>query len=49
MYKRQHLNVILYAVMAARLAGGIPCVHTVHNVAKVEAEGTAQALSLIHI
>lgn len=38
-----HLNVILYAVMAARLAGGIPCVHTVHNVAKVEAEGTAQA------
>lgn len=39
-----HLNVILYAVMAARLAGGIPCVHTVHNVAKVEAEGTAQAI-----
>ena len=30
-----HLNVILYAVMAARLAGGIPCVHTVHNVAGV--------------
>lgn len=39
-----HLNVIQYAVTAARLAGGIPCVHTVHNVARVEAEGTAQAI-----
>lgn len=34
-----HLNVIKYAVPAARLAGVPRCVHTVHNVADKEAEG----------
>lgn len=39
-----HLDVIKYAVLAARLAGVRRCVHTVHNVADKEAEGTAQKL-----
>ena len=37
-----HLNVIQYAVTAARLAGGVPCIHTVHNVAGAEAEGAVR-------
>ncbi len=37
-----HLDVIKYAVAAARLAGVKKCVHTVHNVADKEAEGKAQ-------
>lgn len=37
-----HLDVIKYAVAAARLAGVPRCVHTVHNVADKEAEGRAQ-------
>lgn len=37
-----HLDVIKYAVAAARLAGVPKCVHTVHNVADKEAEGKAQ-------
>lgn len=39
-----HLDVIKYAALAARLAGIRRCVHTVHNVADKEAEGTAQKL-----
>lgn len=37
-----HLDVIKYAVAAAKLAGVKKCVHTVHNVADKEAEGRAQ-------
>lgn len=37
-----HLDVIKYAVAAARLAGIRRCVHTVHNVADREAEGRLQ-------
>ena len=37
-----HLDVIKYAVAAARLAGIPKCVHTVHNVADKEAEGKVQ-------
>ena len=37
-----HLDVIKYAVAAARLAGVKHCVHTVHNVAEKEAEGRLQ-------
>lgn len=37
-----HLDVIKYAVAAAKLAGVPRCVHTVHNVAEKEAEGRAQ-------
>lgn len=39
-----HLDVIKYAVLAARLAGVPKCIHTVHNVADKEAEGLAQKL-----
>lgn len=39
-----HLDVIKYAVAAARLAGVPGCVHTVHNVAEKEAEGKAQKI-----
>lgn len=39
-----HLDVIKYAVAAARLAGVPKCVHTVHNVAEKEAEGRAQKI-----
>lgn len=39
-----HLDVIKYAVAAAKLAGVKKCVHTVHNVADKEAEGTAQKI-----
>ena len=39
-----HLDVIKYAVPAARLAGVKACVHTVHSVAYKEAEGTAQKI-----
>ncbi len=37
-----HLDVIKYAVAAAKLAGVKACVHTVHNVAGKEAEGKIQ-------
>lgn len=37
-----HLDVIKYAVAAAKLAGIQRCVHTVHNVADKEAEGKLQ-------
>ncbi len=39
-----HLDVIKYAVAAARLAGIRHCVHTVHNVADKEAEGRLQKI-----
>ncbi len=39
-----HLDVIKYAVAAAKLAGVKTCVHTVHNVAEKEAEGRVQKL-----
>lgn len=40
-----HLDVIKYAVPAAKLAGVRRCVHTVHSVAHKEAEGRLQKLS----
>lgn len=40
-----HLDVIKYAVPAAKLAGVRRCVHTVHSVANKEAEGRLQKLS----
>lgn len=40
-----HLDVIKYAVPAAKLAGIRRCVHTVHNVADKEAEGRLQKLT----
>ena len=39
-----HLDVIKYAVAAARLCGIRRCVHTVHNVAHEEAEGRLQQI-----
>ncbi len=39
-----HLDVIKYAVAAAKVAGVRHCVHTVHNVAEEEAEGTLQKI-----
>ena len=39
-----HLDVIKYAVAAARLAGVKTCIHTVHSVAHQEAEGLLQKL-----
>ena len=39
-----HLDVIKYAVAAARLSGVKRCVHTVHNVAHEEAEGKLQKI-----
>ena len=39
-----HLDVIKYAVAAAKLAGIKHCVHTVHNVAEQEAEGRLQKI-----
>ncbi len=39
-----HLDVIKYAVAAAKLAGIRRCVHTVHNVADKEAEGRIQKI-----
>lgn len=39
-----HLDVIKYAVAAAKLAGIRRCVHTVHNVAQKEAEGRLQKI-----
>lgn len=39
-----HLDVIKYAVAAAKLSGIRRCVHTVHNVAQEEAEGKLQKL-----
>ena len=39
-----HLDVIKYAVAAARLSGVKRCVHTVHNVAHEEAEGRLQRI-----
>lgn len=39
-----HLDVIKYAVAAAKLRGIPKCVHTVHNVAQKEAEGKLQKL-----
>ena len=39
-----HLDVIKYAVAAARLAGIKKCIHTVHNVADKEAEGRVQKI-----
>ena len=37
-----HLDVVKYAVLAAKLAGVKTCVHTVHNMADKEAEGRVQ-------
>ena len=39
-----HLDVIKYAVAAAKLCGIRRCVHTVHNVAHEEAEGRVQKI-----
>ena len=39
-----HLDVIKYAVAAARLSGVKTCIHTVHNVADKEAEGRIQKI-----
>ena len=39
-----HLDVIKYAVAAAKLCGVRQCVHTVHNVAHAEAEGRLQKI-----
>ena len=39
-----HLDVIKYAVAAAKLSGVKRCVHTVHNVAHEEAEGRLQKI-----
>ena len=39
-----HLDVIKYAVAAAKLCGIRRCVHTVHNVAQEEAEGRIQKI-----
>ncbi len=39
-----HLDVIKYAVAAAKLAGVKKCVHTVHSVAHKEAEGRIQKI-----
>lgn len=39
-----HLDVIKYAVAAAKITGVKKCIHTVHNVAEEEAEGLAQKL-----
>ena len=39
-----HLDVIKYAVAAAKLAGVKKCIHTVHNVADKEAEGRLQKI-----
>lgn len=39
-----HLDVIKYAVLAAKLSGVRHCIHTVHNVAHKEAEGRLQKL-----
>ena len=39
-----HLDVIKYAVAAAKLSGVKCCVHTVHNVAHEEAEGRLQKI-----
>ena len=39
-----HLDVIKYAVAAAKLSGVKKCVHTVHNVADKEAEGRLQKM-----
>ena len=43
-----HLDVIKYAVAAAKLAGIRCCVHTVHNVAEKEAEGLARKINLVY-
>ena len=39
-----HLDVIKYAVLAAKLAGVKKCVHTVHSLADREAEGRVQKI-----
>lgn len=40
-----HLNVIKYAAVSAKLAGIRRSIHTVHNVAQEEAEGTLQKIT----
>lgn len=40
-----HLDVIKYAVAAARIMGIRTCVHTVHNVAEKEAEGLSRKIN----
>ena len=43
-----HLDVLKYAVPAARLAGVRCCIHTVHNVAEKEAEGIARKINRLY-
>lgn len=43
-----HLDVIKYAVAAAKLCGVKTCVHTVHNVAEKEAEGLSQKINRVY-
>ena len=43
-----HLDVIKYAVAAAKLCGIRHCIHTVHNVAEKEAEGLSQKINRLY-
>ena len=43
-----HLDVVKYAALAAKLTGIRRCVHTVHNVAHMEAEGLARKINKVY-